>query len=146
MVDRLFNWIYIHKFYNHGFFRVFSSNKFLCSIRIAFIAFNFSSIICLSLWYVSLFRYIEDSISFTYCTGEPPENISVDLLLLYDISFFSFDNFDLIMEIPCCKIFIRNDIIPVNEKPMHIPRVPPTEPTIEIASYIKYSSYTVVEL
>ena len=38
----------------------------------------------------------------------------------------------------------KYEITPVNEKPIHMPRVPPTDPIIEITSYIKYSLYTVV--
>ena len=45
----------------------------------------------------------------------------------------------------CCRILIRDEIKPVNEKPMHNPRVPPAEPMALIPSYVQYSSYSVVE-
>ena len=46
---------------------------------------------------------------------------------------------------PNLIIFIKDEMIPANENPMHRPRVPPTEPIIEIASYIQYSSWTFIE-
>ena len=39
---------------------------------------------------------------------------------------------------------MKLDNIPVNENPIHIPSVPPTEQVIDIKSYIKYSSYSIV--
>ena len=49
-----------------------------------------------------------------------------------------------ILQIPFLIIFMRIDNTPVNENPIHIPSVPPTEPIMEITSYIRYSSYTIV--